>query len=156
MRAYKSLAQAVKNPNGLFDLTQDRSRFSMDWYYPIISGALSSKERDFYIQKIFKDFYVDGLGIKCVIEEPWVTVAETSEFIISLVISNRVEEAKKIFSEVMNITDVNNVPYMGWQYKQSIFWPEEKPSWTSAALILAADSIYNFSSGSDILTVNHL
>ena len=64
MRAYKSLAQAVKNPNGLFDLTQDRSRFSMDWYYPIISGALSSKERDLYIQKIFKDFYVDGLGIK--------------------------------------------------------------------------------------------
>ena len=156
MKAYKSLAQAVKNPNGLFDITQDRSRFSMDWYYPIISGALSSKERDFYIQKIFKDFYVDGLGIKCVIEEPWVTVAETSEFIISLVISNRVEEAKKIFSEVMNITDVNNVPYMGWQYEQSIFWPEEKPSWTSAALILAADSIYNFSSGSDIFTVNHL
>ena len=56
----------------------------------------------------------------------------------------------------MNITDENDVPYMGWQYEQNIFWPEEKPSWTSAALILAADSIYNFSSGSDILTVNHL
>ena len=156
IRAYKSLAMAIKNPKGLFDVTMDRSRFSMDWYYPIISGALSSEEKDFYIKKILKDFYVDGLGIKCVIEEPWVTVAETSEFIITLVISNRLEEARKIFSEAMNITDENDVPYMGWQYEQNIFWPEEKPSWTSAALILAADSIYNFSSGSDILTVNHL
>ena len=156
IRAYKSLAMAIKNPKGLFDVTMDRSRFSMDWYYPIISGALSSEEKDFYIKKILKDFYVDGLGIKCVIEEPWVTVAETSEFIITLVISNRLEEARKIFFEVMNITDENDVPYMGWQYEQNIFWPEEKPSWTSAALILAADSIYNFSSGSDILTVNHL
>ena len=156
IRAYKSLAMAIKNPKGLFDVTMDRSRFSMDWYYPIISGALSSEEKDFYIKKILKDFYVDGLGIKCVTEEPWVTVAETSEFIITLVISNRLEEARKIFSEAMNITDENDVPYMGWQYEQNIFWPEEKPSWTSAALILAADSIYNFSSGSDILTVNHL
>ena len=156
IRAYKSLAMAIKNPKGLFDVTIDRSRFSMDWYYPIISGALSSEEKDFYIKKILKDFYVDGLGIKCVTEEPWVTVAETSEFIITLVISNRLEEARKIFSEAMNITDENDVPYMGWQYEQNIFWPEEKPSWTSAALILAADSIYNFSSGSDILTVNHL
>ena len=156
IRAYKSLAMAIKNPKGLFDVTMDRSRFSMDWYYPIISGALSSEEKDFYIKKILKDFYVDGLGIKCVREEPWVTVAETSEFIITLVISNRLEEARKIFSEAMNITDENDVPYMGWQYEQNIFWPEEKPSWTSAALILAADSIYNFSSGSDILTVNHL
>ncbi len=156
IRAYKSLAMAIKNPKGLFDVTIDRSRFSMDWYYPIISGALSSEEKDFYIKKILKDFYVDGLGIKCVREEPWVTVAETSEFIITLVISNRLEEARKIFSEAMNITDENDVPYMGWQYEQNIFWPEEKPSWTSAALILAADSIYNFSSGSDILTVNHL
>ena len=49
----------------------------MDWYYPILSGCLKQHEKLRYIHKIFKDFYVEGIGIKCVIEEPWVTVAET-------------------------------------------------------------------------------
>lgn len=155
-KAYELLAYAVKNPKGLFDKTIDRSRFSMDWYYPIISGVLSDSEKDKYIKKIYKDFYIEGIGVKCVVEEPWVTVAETSEFIVSLVISNEIEEAKKLLIEVMNISDLNNIPYMGWQYEENIFWPEEKPSWTAAALILAADSIYDFSSGSDILKENQL
>jgi hypothetical protein len=155
-KAYELLAYAIKNPKGLFDKTIDRSRFSMDWYYPIISGVLSDSEKDKYIKKIYKDFYIEGIGVKCVVEEPWVTVAETSEFIVSLVISNKIEEAKKLLIEVMNISDLNDIPYMGWQYEENIFWPEEKPSWTAAALILAADSIYDFSSGSDILKENQL
>ena len=155
-KAYELLAYAVKNPKGLFDKTIDRSRFSMDWYYPIISGVLSDSEKDKYIKKIYKDFYIEGIGVKCVVEEPWVTVAETSEFIVSLVISNEIEEAKKLLIEVMNISDLNDIPYMGWQYEENIFWPKEKPSWTAAALILAADSIYDFSSGSDILKENQL
>ena len=154
--AYESLAYAVRNPEGLFDKTTDRSRFSMDSYYPIISGVLLDYEKEKYIKKIFKDFYVEGIGVKCVVDEPWVTVAETSEFIISLVISNELEEAKKILVEVMNISDSNDIPYMGWQYVENIFWPEEKPSWTAAALILAADSIFDFSPGSDILKDNQL
>ena len=56
----------------------------------------------------------------------------------------------------MNISDSNNIPFMGWQYEENIFWPEEKPSWTAAALILAADSIFDFSLGSDILKNNQL
>ena len=155
-KAYELLAYAIKNPKGLFDKTIDRSRFSMDWYYPIISGVLSDSEKDKHIKKIYKDFYIEGIGVKCVVEEPWVTVAETSEFIVSLVISNEIEEAKKLLIEVMNISDLNDIPYMGWQYEENIFWPEEKPSWTAAALILAADSIYDFSSGSDILKENQL
>jgi hypothetical protein len=155
-KAYELLAYAIKNPKGLFDKIIDRSRFSMDWYYPIISGVLSDSEKDKYIKKIYKDFYIEGIGVKCVVEEPWVTVAETSEFIVSLVISNEIDEAKKLLIEVMNISDLNDIPYMGWQYEENIFWPEEKPSWTAAALILAADSIYDFSSGSDILKENQL
>ena len=46
--------------------------------------------------------------------------------------------------------------FMGWQYEENFFWPNEKPTWTSAALIIAADSIYDFSDGSDIFTRNQL
>ena len=48
------------------------------------------------------------------------------------------------------ISDENKIPYMGWQYKENIFWPNEKPSWTAAALIIAADSVLNFTDASDL------
>ena len=149
-QSHQSLSNAIRNPMGKFDLLQDRKRFSMDWYYPILSGCLNDKERDYYIDKVFNDFYVEDIGVKCVIEEPWITVAETCEFIIALMISNRDEDAKKLLLDVLNICDKDNIPYMGWQYKENIFWPKEKPSWTSAAAILAADTILDFSNASDL------
>ena len=93
-KAYLLLSSAIQGPIGKFDLTKDRKRFSMDWYYPILSGCLKQHDKLRYIDKIFKDFYVEGIGIKCVIEEPWVTVAETSEFILSLMCAGYEDEAK--------------------------------------------------------------
>ena len=122
----------------------------MDSYYPILSGCLNEKEIKSYIDKTLSDFYVDGIGIKCVKEEPWITVAETSEFIISLVIQGNVKKSKELLLDVINISDENKIPYMGWQYEENIFWPNEKPSWTAAALIIAADSVLNFTDASDL------
>ena len=149
-RSYELLSKAIKNPSGKFDLLKDRKRFSMDWYYPILSGCLNDNQKFFYVDKVFKDFYIKEMGIKCVIEEPWVTVAETCEFIICLMISGRDEDAKKLLKDVINISDINGVPYMGWQYEENIFWPLERPSWTSAALIIAADSVMGLSKGKDL------
>ena len=150
MHSHEILSKAIKSPSGKFDLLQDRARFSMDWYYPILSGCLNENENFFYIDKIFKDFYIKDLGIKCVIEEPWITVAETCEFIIALMIGKKNENAKRLLLDVVNICNENSIPYMGWQYEENIFWPNEMPSWTSAAAILAADCVLDFSSASDL------
>ena len=148
------LSQAIQGPIGKFDLTKDRKRFSMDWYYPILSGCLKQHEKSHYINKIFKDFYVDGIGIKCVIEEPWVTVAETSEFILALMCAGYDDEAKRLLFDVLNISDEEGIPFMGWQYEQNIFWPEEKPSWTAAALMLGADCVMDYTDASDLFISN--
>lgn len=153
-KSYELLSNAIKNPAGKFDLIENRKRFSMDSYYPILSGCLDKEEIKFYLDKTFSNFYVDKIGIKCVIEEPWVTVAETSEFIISLMISGNPDKSLELLIDVLNICDENKIPYMGWQYKEDIFWPNEKPSWTSAALIIAADSVLNFSCASDLFLKN--
>ena len=153
-QSYRSLANAIKNPANKFDLLKDRKSFSMDWYYPIISGCLNESEKLAYIDKIFKDFYVKDLGVKCVVHEPWITVAETSEFIISLVIAGRKKDAQKLLLDVLNISDETGIPYMGWQYEENIFWPNEKPSWTSSALIIAADTIFNLSNAANLFTCN--
>ena len=68
----------------------------MDSYYPILSGCLTEPEKEDYIEKIVKEFYIEGLGVKCVREEPWITVAETCEFIIALTMSGNITKAKKI------------------------------------------------------------
>ena len=152
--SYDLLSEAIKNPSGKFDLVKNRKRFSMDSYYPILSGCLNENEIKSYIDKIFSNFYVDKIGIKCVIEEPWVTVAETSEFIISLMISGDLDKSKELLIDVLSICDENKIPFMGWQYEENIFWPNEKPSWTAAALIIAADSVMNFSNASDLFLNN--
>ena len=149
-KAHLLLSNAIQDPDGKFDLIKDRKRFSMDWYYPILSGCLKQDEKSYYINKIFKDFYLDGIGIKCVIEEPWVTVAETSEFILALMCAGYDDEAKRLLFDVINISDEEGIPFMGWQYEENIFWPEEKPSWTAAALMLSADCVFDYSDASDL------
>tara|TARA_B100001175_G_scaffold51283_1_gene40530 strand:+ start:8853 stop:9902 length:1050 start_codon:yes stop_codon:yes gene_type:complete len=153
-QSYKYLAYAIKNPENKFDLLKDRKRFSMDWYYPIISGCLNDNENFFYVNQVFEKFYVKDIGVKCVVEEPWVTVAETCEFIISLIIVGRRKDAERLLMDVLNISDQSGIPYMGWQYDENIFWPNERPSWTSSALIIAADSVFNFSKASDLFIAN--
>ena len=54
------------SPKNNFDLKADRSNFSMDAYYPILSGALSAEQEAMYVEKTMQRFYVDGLGVKCV------------------------------------------------------------------------------------------
>ena len=69
-------------------------------------------------------------------------------------ISGDFNKSKQLLIDILNISDENKIPYMGWQYKENIFWPNEKPSWTAAALIIAADSVLNFSSASDLFLKN--
>jgi hypothetical protein len=154
--AYELLSNALRHPKGLFDLQKDRSNFSMDSYYPVISGCLNKNEIEEAIQQTLNNFYEDGLGIKCVREEPWITVAETNEFVIALVIGNKKDLAKKILLESTLISDKNNIPYMGWQYKEKIFWPNEKPTWTAAAMLLAADAVFGYTSAADLFLKNQL
>ena len=62
-KSYEGLAYAIKNPENKFDLLKDRKRFSMDWYYPIISGCLNNKEKISYIENIFDKFYEKNLEL---------------------------------------------------------------------------------------------
>tara|TARA_B100000575_G_C23066922_1_gene614390 strand:+ start:95 stop:1144 length:1050 start_codon:yes stop_codon:yes gene_type:complete len=152
--AHKKLANCLNKPDDLFDLTKDRSHFSMDSYYPVLSGALEPEQISIYVEKVLKNFYVEGIGIRCVKNEPWVTVAETCEFVVALCKANRTNLASKILRDVMNIADENKIPFMGWQYEEKIFWPAFQPNWTAAASIIAADSLFRFSKGSNLFTKN--
>jgi|TARA_B110000459_G_C16590401_1_gene485908 hypothetical protein len=119
----------------------DRSRFSMDFYYPYLAGIKKDKN-EFKLN--LKNFYKEGLGVKCVEEEPWVTIAESSECIIAALVVGEEDTANKIFKNIMQFQDPKGVFPTGYQYDLKIFWPEEKSTWTNAALIIAAHAISNY------------
>ena len=150
--AHKKLIGAIENPTGIFDLKKDRSRFSMDSYYPILGGICSKKTVSSLISGVKKSFWVQGLGIKCVADEPWVTVAETSECSIAFKKIGEDEIALELLHNAISIVDSRSIPYMGWQYHENIYWPEETPSWTSAACILAADANNKLTEAHDLFT----
>ena len=59
------------------------------------------------------------------------------------------KKSKELLLDVINISDENKIPYMGWQYEENIFG-QMKTQLTAAALIIAADSVLNFTDASDL------
>ena len=150
--SHSKLIVALENPAEIFDLKKDRSRFSMDWYYPILGGINSKKRIVSLIEMIKHSFWIKDLGIKCVADEPWVTVAETSECSIAFKKIGEDKIASELLLNAIAIVDSQDIPYMGWQFHENIYWPEETPSWTTAACILAADANNKLTPGADLFT----
>ena len=147
----KNLKDSIINKSERFDRTwESKARYSMDWYYPVLCGIYSKQDSKKIINERWDEFVVPGLGCKCVSEEPWVTVAESCELILAL---NKIDEKKtalEIFENISRLIDQKDkLFWTGYVYKDDKFWPIEKPSWTAAAVVLAANSLFEFNSTSN-------
>ena len=147
----KNLKDSIINKSERFDRTwESKARYSMDWYYPVLCGIHNKQDSKKIINERWDEFVVPGLGCKCVSEEPWVTVAESCELILAL---NKIDEKKtalEIFENISRLIDLKDkLFWTGYVYKDDKFWPIEKPSWTAAAVVLAANSLFEFNSTSN-------
>ena len=116
---------------------------------------MDSKESKKILMSKWNDFVVEGMGCKCVVEEPWVTVAESSELVIALLASGQRKRAEELFSWLHQWKDEeDNLYWTGYVYPDKAFWPVEKPTWTAAAILLAADSLYKFTDASELFLRN--
>ena len=123
----------------------------MDWYYPILCGVITGKAGIKRYQLKEGEFIVEGMGCKCVVEEPWVTIAESSELVMALARLGEINRAQEIFSWLHQWKDPkDNLYWTGYVYPDKAFWPIEKPTWTAAAVLLAADTLYKFTDGSEL------
>ena len=146
-----SLKNSINNNPERYDRSwESKSRYSMDWYYPILCGVYDDKKGISIIDSKWSDFIVLGMGCKCVVEEPWVTVAESSELVIALVKLGLIKKAEYIFNSLHQWRDEDGLYWTGYVYTDEKFWPVEKPTWTAGAVLLAADSLYRFTRGSDL------
>ena len=122
----------------------------MDWYYPILAGIYDKPEAIKKINSKWDIFINEEFGCRCVSDRPWITVAETSELIITLNKLDETKKAKDLFEKVSELKDPkDNIFWMGYVFDDGKFWPIEKPTWTAAAYILAANALCGFTSTGD-------
>ncbi len=137
-QAARRLGHVVAGHPGAF---ADKSRFSMDWYYPVLAGPVRGPAARARLESGWADFVVPGLGVRCVRDEPWVTGAETCELVMALDATGDSGRALEVFGEVQHLRDPGGGYWTGWQYENQAHFPAERSSWTAAAMILAADAL---------------
>lgn len=137
-RARAALVAAIQERPDCFE---PKDRWAMDWYYPILGGAIRSREADVRLAERWATFVVDGLGVRCVADRPWVTVAESCELVLTLDAIGRRTEARRVFSWLSSLRGRGGHYWTGIAFHDGELWPEEQPTWTSAAVLLAADAL---------------
>ncbi len=138
--ALLKLGNAIRNKSHLFNIT--KSRFSMDWFYPILSGCLTGNKAQKRIDACWKKFIIRGQGVRCVSDEPWVTIAETSELSLALTAMGNVDLSRIVFNWICDRKFDDGSYWCGFTYPDIITWPEDKITWSNAVVLMAADAIY--------------
>lgn len=133
------------------ELFADRSRFSMDWFYPILGGAVRGDDAKARLAERWDTFVVPGLGVRCVSDQPWVTAAESSELVLALTAMGETDTAVRILREVQHLRDPDDgVYWTGYQFAEQVRWPVERSTWTTAAVVLAVDALTRTTPGSRV------
>lgn len=141
------LAHAIAHRQEVF---WPKPRWSMDWYYPVLTGVVRGGAALDRIEDRWETFIVEGLGCRCVTDQPWVTTAETCELVLALDAAGDDTRARKLFADVQFMRQDDGAYQEGWVFPKDVFWPGRTPPWTSGAVLLAADALDRRSSAWNI------
>ncbi|MCP3900841.1 MAG: phenyltransferase domain-containing protein [Desulfobacteraceae bacterium] len=149
-KAFKKLQYSIQKQSYVYNIS--KSRYSMYWFYPVLSGALVGLEAEKRIEKKWNKYVVEGLGARCVSDNPWITIAETAELILSLEAMGKRDLAMKVFSWIQDCTYDDNTYWCGYTFPDNTIWPEQKISWTNAVVMMAADALYSLTPASNLFS----
>ncbi len=160
------LARAIKSmPCPTEETAANKSCFAMDWYYPVMCSAIEGDDAKRRILQGWEKFVIEGFGSLCSLEQSWVTVAETSELALALAetselalalaVHGEYRLAATVFNWLQQMRDSDGAYWYGIALPHNEIWPEEKPTWTSAAVMLAADMFQHMSATSLLLDHHH-
>lgn len=141
-QANSALAKAIQNLARLSEPPhENQSAFAMDWYYPALCSVINGNDAKKRLYSGWHRFVIDDLGSLCSLEQGWVTAAETSELAITLAVHGEYKQSATVFNWLHQMRDDDGAYWYGIALPQREIWPEEKPTWTSAAVVLAADML---------------
>jgi hypothetical protein len=142
------LGHAVAHHPGAF---APKNEFAMDWYYPIFSGALRGAAGERRIDGGFERHVMEGIGVRCVSTNDWVTAAETAECVLALDALGLTSRALELFRCTNLHRRDDGAYWTGIAYPDGVTFPGgETTSYTAAAVILAADALTSSSNASGI------
>jgi hypothetical protein len=139
--ARNRLGEAIRDRPSLFNMM--KARYSMDWYYPVLCGAVTGEAARQRIDRSWEKFVVPGWGVRCVSDEPWVTIAEAAELVLALTALGDRERAAIVFGWICDKKYEDGSYWMGVTFPDGVIWPEERTSWTTAAVLLAHDALHD-------------
>jgi GH15 family glucan-1,4-alpha-glucosidase len=122
---------------------EPKRRWAMDWYYPVLSGAVLGDAARFRLKERWDDFVIDGLGVRCVSDRPWTTAAETAECVMALEIIGEADEARRMLEWTRHLRGDDGSYWTGSVRPDELhFPPDERSTYTAAAVVLANDLLY--------------
>lgn len=118
-----------------------KTRFSMDWYYPVLGGSLPIDVAQARLDARWHDFVVPGHGARCVDDQPWVTGGESAELALALDAAGRPDDARRVLADLQHLRRDDGTYWTGYQLVEEIFWPDEQTTWTGSTVLLALDAL---------------
>lgn len=153
--ARERLARVLRHQPAVFtetDLPEKPGRHSMDWYYPVLGGALrgAGGRKRLLDAALNAAFVAEGVGCRCVKDQPWYTVAETCELVLALQAAGLTARAREMLGWTRWQRTESGAYWTGATHPAGEIFPAgEQTSWTAAAVLIASDAIARSSSTSD-------
>ena len=136
------IVEAIVHRPGSF---APKERWAMDWYYPVLSGALSGSAGRERLESGWSRFVLDGVGVRCVSDQPWVTAAETAECVMALDSVGERGKAELLLGWTRHLRDDDGSYWTGCVHPQCVRYPGgERSTYTAAAVLLADHALYGY------------
>jgi hypothetical protein len=79
-------------------------------------------------------------------------MAETSELSLALTAMGNREMAEIVFGWIRDRTFEDGSYWCGFTFPDMVIWPEDKLTWTNAAVLMAADALYHMTPASRLFS----
>ena len=119
-----------------------KDEFAMDWYYPMLSGAVGGAAGRDRVERQWSTFVLPGAGVRCVSTGDWVTAAETAECVLALEALGMHGTALELFAAGQELRRPDGSYWTGMVFPDRATFPDgERTTYTAAAMVLAADAL---------------
>ena len=146
--AAERLACALRERPAAFE---PKPLHAMDWYYPVLGGVVRDADGESRLEARWDEFVIDGSGVRCMADRPWVTVAETCELVLALDALGLRDRALEMFGWLGSLRTAEGDYWEGVVWPEGVHWPAERPPWTSAAVLLANDALADASAAAGLV-----
>jgi hypothetical protein len=71
---------------------------------------------------------------------------------MALLAAGDTAKAREVYSWVAQWRHEDGSYWTGYQFAEQVLWPDERPTWTAAAVMLAADALTQHTAASQLFT----